>query len=532
MHVISGKRAANVSRSMQAAHAQDDAEQPTGFEWQALGANVQSAHEAASRQARILSRALAAHGLVHERDASPEEFEDRLDAALETVWPDSSALQGYDLHSSLGAHLVAKVAFDLVPAGRTGLRREPLRRQGMMSALLEHGVDEVAAASVLGDWQQAQDGFQGSAQGLSASMIAGLAERTLTRAERAEALNQMAVSPRCLNRLASTLSLLAAVRVLVPVLPPETMGSQVLIAVVGLVLGRPDRVAQLFDGRAKTLRLKTLTELAQAQWALHQGEAASLEADPLSGSPRPEDEDRSPPPREDTEVMADAFDDSDAEHDEPEVLEQRDDPDAVQADPPSPKREAFATGAAALLGIRAAPASSTTPTYGVHSDGPLLEALRQQRDGPVGDEELTERISINPLLHGHGLEVEDLPYDPLCVPVRAALRAVVASAEGIAPSEQAVKDAQSMDWALARARALALVVQGDLPGAQAAVRGFPEALAPEGRWAKDRALRFDGRTAEPVSPQEARPVAAALISDLVQQLARSFCGAVEDTVDG
>lgn len=517
---------------MQAAHAQDDAEQPTGFEWQALGANVQSAHEAASQQARILSRALAAHGLVHERDASPEEFEDRLDAALETVWPDSSALKGYDLHSSLGAHLVAKVAFDLVPAGRTGLRREPLRRHGMMSALVEHGVDEVAAASVLGDWEQVQDGFQGSAQGLSASMIAGLAERTLSRAERAEALNQIAVSPRCLNRLASTLGLLAAVRVLVPVLPPETMGSQVLVAVVGLVLGRPDRVAQLFEGRAKTLRLKTLAELAQAQWDLHQAQAPSLEVDPLCGGAPADDAERSPAPREDTEVMADAFDDSDAEHDEPEVIEQRDDPEAMESGPASAPREAFALSAAALLGIRAAPAASTMPPHAVHSDGPLLKALQEQRDGPVGDEELTERISINPLLHGHGLEVEELPFDPLCVPVRAALRAVIASAEGIAPSEQAVAEAQSMDWALARARALALVVQGDLQGAQAAVRGFPEASAPEGRWAKDRALRFDGRAAEPVTPDEARPVAAALISDLVQQLARSFRRVAGDSADG
>lgn len=534
------------------------------YDWQALGGHVQAAHNAAGTQARELARALAAHGLVTERDGTPEEMEDRLDAVIETVWPTGNALKGYDLHSSLGAHLISKVAFDLVPAGRTGLRREPLQREGLIAALVDHGVDVVTAASLLGDWQQQAEGFRGDTGGLSPSRVAGLVERSLTRSERAHALDQVAVNPRCLNRVAAALNLLAVMRVLLPVLPPDVMGADALVAIVGLVLGRPDRVAQMFEGRAGTLRMKTFVEIAQAQWALHQAEAPELSDDLLSCVP-PSDlsaEDREAQTRADTEVIAEAFDDSgedsredsDSEDDILEIVEERVDPSseskvadlgpvrparwlAEAIEPLEPEQlQAYcdtlaalrtpAARAGGLLGVAPALAPATVPQRPSPPDERVLRSLQARSDAPAGEDEMTERISIDPLLHGHGLEVEDAPFDPLFPPVRGALRAVVAAAEGHAPTDDAVAKAGDLQWVLARAKALALVVQGDLLGAQSAVQGFPEGSAPEGRWAEDRALRFSGRTPEPVSAEEARPMAAALLSDLTQQLARTLAGTV------
>ncbi len=531
------------------------------YDWPALGGHVQAAHEAAGAQARELARALAAHGLVSERDGTPEEMEDRLEAVIETVWPTGSALQGYDLHSSLGAHLISKVAFDLVPAGRTGLRREPLRREGLIAALVDHGVDVLTAASLLGDWQQQAEGFKGSTGGLSASEVAGLVERTLTRRERAKALDQVAVNPRCLNRVAAALNLLAVMRLLLPVLPPDALGADALVAIVGLVLGRPDRVAQMFEDRVGTLRMKTFVEIAQAQWSLHQCEAPELTDDPLSCVPPIEAlsaEDRATQVRADTEVMAEAFDDSDANDDDEddvlEIVEERVDPSSetevadlglvrparwlgedvepmeteqLQAycDVLAESRTPVAR-AGGLLGVVPAIPPATVPLRPLPPDERVLRSLQARSESPSAEDEMTERISIDPLLHGHGLEVEDAPFDPLFPPVRGALRAVVAAAEGRAPTDDAVAKAGELQWVMARAKALALVVQGDLQGAQSAVQHLQTGTAPEGRWAQDRALRFSGRAPDPVGAEEARPMAAALLSDLTQQLARTLAGTV------
>lgn len=549
---------------METAEARTDA-----IDWPSLGASSQAAHEAAETQARLLARALAAHGIVTERDGAVEELDDRFDAVLETLWPKGRALDGYDLQSSLGAYAIAKVAFDLVPAGRTGLRHEPLDRVGLTHALVEHGADELAAASVLGDWARVSEGFTGDPNGLSPSVVAGLAERTLTRAERRAALDQIAVSPRCLNRLASTLNLIAAVRLLLPMLPPESAGPDVLIAVVGLALGRPDRIAQLYEGRSRSLRVHALYELAHAQWALLQAQPPELSDDPLA--PAPALEARTPAPRSDTEVMgppneapvdaasegegdADSDYEDEDEDDVLEIVEERVDP---AADPERAASEAaagparwFAVDAEAspgrleahraalaehrtvvarageLLGVRPMARPATVPDRPAPPDERLLAALDARAQGPSGDEEMTERIAIDPLLHGHELEVEGLPFDPVFPPVRGALRAVVACAEGRVPEREAIAAAGDLAWVLARARALGLLVQGELTEAQAAVAALEAASAPEGRWAADRALRFAGRAPEPVDPREARPVAGALAADLAQVLARTLAGTV------
>ena len=181
-----------------------------------------------------------------------------------------------------------------------------------------------------------------------------------------------------------------------------------------------------------------------------------------------------------------------------------------------------------LLGVRPGPRPFTVPDRPVPPDERLLAALDARDQAPSEDEgeDMTERIQIDPLVIGQPFEVEGLPFDPVFSPVRGALRAIAKSPEGIAPTQEAVEAGGDLGWALARARALALLVRGDLSGAQAAVEGMTELEQPEARWAEDRALRFSGRAPEPVDPREARPVAAALAADLTQQLARTLAGTV------
>jgi hypothetical protein len=526
------------------------------FDWVALASKAQPAELAAQAQARVLARALAAHGIVTQRGASQEELDERLEAVVETVWPKGRALTGFGLHASLGAYTVAKVAFDLVPAGRTALRHEALKRGAVLAALAEQGIDGHTARAVLGSWTEVPPEFRGDPEGLSASVVAGLAERTLTRVERDAALSQVALSPRCLNRLAATLGLLSAVRALLPVLPPEALGRDVLVAVVALGLGRGARVLELYGDRARTLALRTLVELASAQVALTQGLAPTFADDPLV--PRaPVEGARAARARADTEVMgAPAEDDDDDDADDVlDIVEERVDsavataPPVLQG-PPRPPRwggapdapldpEALAAYAdtlraartevarlGGLMGVAPLPPAPTVRLRGVPPDEALLSALQRRDATAGGDDERTERISIDPLLHGHGLEVEGLPFDPLFPPVRGALRAAVAAAEGVAPALEAVAEAGDLAWALSRARSLALVVQGDLTQAQAAAAGLGDGASPEGRWAADRWLRFGGRDAEPVDPREARAVAAGLVMDLFQQLARTLAGTV------
>ncbi len=115
-------------------------------------------------------------------------------------------------------------------------------------------------------------------------------------------------------------------------------------------------------------------------------------------------------------------------------------------------------------------------------------------------------------------------FDPLFPPVRGVLRAIIAAAEGEAPSQTAIDRAGDLTWVVRRARALAMIVRGDLYAAKAAVEAMPPETAPEGRWARDRLHRYEGREQVPVRPDQARPAAAALVVDLSTQLARTVAG--------
>lgn len=111
-------------------------------------------------------------------------------------------------------------------------------------------------------------------------------------------------------------------------------------------------------------------------------------------------------------------------------------------------------------------------------------------------------------------------------PIRAVLRAVVQAAEGRPPTEVSLGAAGDLEWAMRRAEALALVVRGELEAAERAAQGLPAGASPEARWAGDRLLRFGQRDPEPVSAEEARPMAAALVRDLAHQLGRTLAGTV------
>ena len=74
------------------------------------------------------------------------------------------------------------------------------------------------------------------------------------------------------------------------------------------------------------------------------------------------------------------------------------------------------------------------------------------------------------------------------------------------------------------------IVRGELEVAKAAVDAMPPEAAPERRWAKDRLIRYEGREQVHVTPDEARPAAAALVSDLAMQLARTIAGTLPHDV--
>src|SRR5688572_8521091 len=73
-------------------------------EWSGLARGGGEAEARAKREATELARAFALQTIVVERDASVDELRGRVEAIAETMWP-PSPLQGYGLHSSLGAYV-------------------------------------------------------------------------------------------------------------------------------------------------------------------------------------------------------------------------------------------------------------------------------------------------------------------------------------------------------------------------------------------------------------------------------------------
>ncbi|MEL7369559.1 MAG: hypothetical protein AAFN74_11645, partial [Myxococcota bacterium] len=266
------------------------ANEPTSVpvDWRGLTAAEPAALASASDEVEIYVRVLAAYGVIVDRDAVPSELQDRQKTLRAKLWPDDP-LDGFQLHSSLGAYLVTKVAVDLVPTGHLGLRPEYLDPGGLVRAMCEHGASEVTVRSVVGDWPGVPPEFTGDPEGLALSVLAGLAERTLTRQERILGLAQVAASPRDLARLSAAIKLLSAVRAVLPLVPVQSLGVAYDLAVVGLSVGRADRVAALLSQPVDVLEA-VMQELGAATASLEAGQAykASLDdqvAMPASAAP-------------------------------------------------------------------------------------------------------------------------------------------------------------------------------------------------------------------------------------------------------
>lgn len=539
------------------------------FSWTGLGRGGLDVEAGAKREALELARALAAQTIVLDKDAIADQLPDRARVITETMWP-SSPLAGYGLHSSLGAYAVAKVAVGWAPSGIIGLRHEPLDRDKLEAELVGHGVDASAAAAILGDWAGVEPGFTPDPAGLDASRIAGLAEGTLSRVERARALSQVAYSARCLNRVASAAAVLSALREVLPQLAPEALGRDYVTGAAAIALGRFERAVELLGPRPTKLPQRALAELASVIAALERGATPELEdvgALLVPGVEVPPTETWS----DETGPSDGADDEADASDDEPddvlEIVEERveertrisgvptpppaDDGIVRPARWPAPSGDVPAalsddelegwtariTGARGLvaeqrglLGLRLPPLPVTVPSVatppderlvGLASSGALGASGSSDEDAP---RDVTERVPVGLLMSLEPLSLAGSPFDALFPPVRGALRAIVAAAEGKAPSEAAIAAAGDLSTILLRARALALFVRGDFEGAMGAVAQLAPEVAPEGQWAADRLLRSGSRDAVAVPPEDARPAAASLAVDLAHQLGRTIAG--------
>jgi hypothetical protein len=520
-----------------------------------------------------LARALAVQAIVENRGADAAEYGDRLRTLEKIVCP-ADPLEGYALESSLGAFLVARLAMSWAPPSSTQLRSTALREEALLAALKEAGVEPRAAAAILGDWTGIEPGFAPDPGGLHAAELAGLAEKSLTKLERGRALSQAAYSPRCLARLAQTAKTLGAVRTLLPVLPAEEAepSPPYLIAIGALALGRPERALEvLADAGSVEPELAALAELARAEVQLSGGGLVQLfddvelplvmlEAEP--DPPKKKGDEGSPERRSwSGETPLPALPGKSGDDDDVlEVVEERIDtgtaaPMALPAQsaqiarPPAwgrrgwdavvldetflklwrhvraGRRAPFAE-TQSLLGLRSPAAPRWVPSTAVPPDPRTLKAMLEQANLPL-DRDLhqaeTERVDVGALLRE---QTERLGFNsPLgLVPVvRAALRAVAASAEGRAPTLEAIAAAGDMDWALTRARALALVVRGESDRALELLAPLGGANTPEGLWAATHAARPKGEEAA-ARLGDARRTAARLVADLAWQFGRTVAG--------
>ena len=485
--------------------------EPTAVTWRGLTAEEPEVLAAASSEVEMFVRALAAYGVIVDRDAVPSELEDRQSTLRTKLWP-SRPLEEYGLHSSLGAFLTTKVAVDLVPTGHLGLRPEHLDPAGVRRSLSEHGLSEASAQSLVGDWAGESDGFRGDPNGLPLSTLAGLAARTLTKNERSAALSQVAASPRDLARLAAASSLLTVVRSVLPLLPIPSLGPRYDLAVVGLSVGRGDRVADLLAEPADVLQA-ALKELAEAMAKLSKAEPYSFELDSQVSLPASLTADLWNEDTEDDGII-DIVEEAGPlisacrwRHDAVDVQ----DLEAWQA---SMRRWRAVDGA---LGLRMPAVPPTLAPSPVPPDAGLV----QHAIGAPSSDLMMQAGLQSPKYAWRGD-----PLDALAPVVRGGLRMVASAAEGYVPTTGAQDRAGDMGWLVRRATALAAVVNGDLQTAIDATGALAPGAAPERRWAQDRARRFGGRPAEPASAQDARPMAAALLSDLAQQLARTITGTV------
>jgi hypothetical protein len=496
--------------------------------------------EASLRQAEVdadnIARAVAVIMMVNERDAVIEEFSDRVDAVKAAIWP-SDPLEGYGLHASFGAFLVTRFAMTTVGAAQTGLRHEPMAPSALVNALVGQRVPRAQVLATIGDFSGASSDFEARKQGLDASRIAGLAERSLTLRERNEALSQVVFSPRCLARLASSMRLIHAVRRLLPVLPPVELGDRLVAAMAALVLHEPERAIEL-AGDEESLGLSVVRELAEAIRALEAGVGPSFSGvlpGPETASPDPDSllADAASSSSNDTD---DLFNQEGESDEEAEGVRVRDfiprsprwgetEPSVSEGWFMAFQRGYWGQANADLhhssLGLRSPRSHFIWPP--IPPDDRVLEQVVQElEEEPREVEESFEPLQV---LADPSVWRDAVNLRPIFSTTQKALRAVLNAAEGNVPTSASVETSGDLAWVVRRMRAIALASQGYLLGAQEAVRAFADRdrAAPEYRWAKERWLmlgRPEGR-ADPIPHEACRQAASKLVYDLAEQTART-----------
>lgn len=392
------------------------------------------------------------------------------------------------------------------------------------------------AAVVVGNWPACDPGFTADVAGLEPSVLAGLAERSLTPDEAKAALSQVASSNRDLFRLAACLNLTRGVRQLLAVLPSdEAVGAEVAGALALLATGRPERALETLPDAVTGPGAQTVRELASAWLAWASGESIALPGlDPSPVVAQPAElsaaSERSADAAPGTSAGLsgeDAAEEESADEDDVlEILEERVDGEGEVASSvgPSPwrggaspevpdgwPRDPLARCASpwASLGEAQAPALAWDTVLGLapqRSDDRGAPLPADPRFGPF--EDVPEGSSL----------------DAFLVPARWALRVVAAGAEGEVWSEGAPASARGLQWVVARATALAELGAGRWEAALAALDGMSEAEAPERGWIESRRIRYRGRLAERLEPAERRAMATTLVADLGRALARTLAG--------
>jgi hypothetical protein len=502
-----------------------------GFNWTRFGRGDAEAEASARGEAMELARGLALQTIAFSKDAVVEEYQDRVGAIAETVWPEKP-LAGYGLHSSLGAYAVTKVAVGWAPSLGTGLRHEPHERPGLLDALEEQGIGRVFALAVLGDWNRVERGFIADQGGLEISRIAGLAECSLSRQERARALSQVAYSGRDLARLASSVSVLSAMRTVMPMLPPTDLGTTFSAAMTAIALNRHERALDLLGERPDRLADRTLAEIAFSLLRLERGALPELDDDGPMLVPQSGDESSASAEEDDTGDVSKPGGDED---DVLEIVEEKVDHGASSAPPESgkpwlPKPPRWWAPQDAPTDVEekdlSAWARKLEEGFGMVARRGSLLGLKPF---PPAKSLMPMRAAPDEGFVGLFAKNQAPAWDALFPPVRGVLRAILAAAAGRAPTMSALKHAGDYAWILHRARALAAILRGELDAAREEVKMLPPDASPEGQWTSDRWIRFNGRREICATSHEALGFAASMIGDLVHHLGRTLAGTTPRT---
>lgn len=501
----------------------------TSMYWSALRRGDPASLQHAEIEAKAIARALAVESLVSDQDSELAELAERRRHLARQAWPDRP-FEGFEMQSSLGALVVARVAVAWVPSGHTGLRYTPLTPDGVTRALVNQGVDRLAAQSVVGSWSGPSSSFKGDESGLETGLLAGLAERSLTPKERDLALSQVAVSPRDLSRLGTTILLARAVSQLLPMLADDQLGGELVAALALVSTQRSRRALELLEGIQSSPAQQTVFELAQTLEQFSGGYAVEFSDDqdlpdypkraasvPVGGTtPESDEEARSTTDGDDVlEIIEESVDENADSGQNYQNIERPTWPqwwpgvDSETSDSAQDlwrslavyRTEARRRGT--ILGFQASPFE---PRGGLIPPDPRYVSRAKDEE-----KDMTQSA-----------------MDPFLPAVRVALRVVAKATEGEIVD---VEGAEGLSWVLQRAAAVAHLKNGELDlGLEVLSARWPDE-APELRWLRDRKMRFDGREVEPLTSEEARQAASTLVLDIARSLARTLTGAFPDVAD-